>query len=176
MERKIRNMPPIEDVKPSTRVYFLNNDLVRIVHINKSDNIITVYNTNQDKTQTMLLSDFKKHRKRAYRTKDCATLLSLSAVQLNRHIRSGFVHPPKTPTLGGERKFHHLSYYSEDDLFILRDSLSQVHRGRPRKDGRITNYGIPTERELRSRLGDAMMLYAKNKSGEFIPVWEERAL
>ena len=69
-----------------------------------------------------------------------------------------------------------LLFFKEENLFELREILSTVHIGRPRKDGKVTNHKIPTERELRSRIGDAIMLYTKTKSGEYIPVWEERAL
>jgi hypothetical protein len=52
--------------------------------------------------------------------------------------------------------------------------MSHIHSGRPRKDGRITpRKNIPTEKELRSLIGDAIMLYTQNKNGEFIPVWAE---
>jgi hypothetical protein len=30
-----------------------------------------------------------------------------------------------------------------------------------------------TEQELRGKMGDALMLYAKTKDGRFIPVWQE---
>jgi hypothetical protein len=65
-------------------------------------------------------------------------------------------------------------YFSEDDLFKIREGMASVHSGRPRKDGRVTpRKDIPNEKELRSLIGKDIMLYTQNKDGEFIPVWAE---
>jgi hypothetical protein len=67
-----------------------------------------------------------------------------------------------------------MSYFSEDDLFKIREGMASVHSGRPRKDGRVTpRKDIPNEKELRSLIGKDIMLYTQNKDGEFIPVWAE---
>jgi hypothetical protein len=67
-----------------------------------------------------------------------------------------------------------MSYFSEDDLFTIRSVLATIHKGRPRKDGRITpRRDLPTEKELRSLIGDSIMLYTKTEDGRFIPVWQE---
>jgi hypothetical protein len=86
----------------------------------------------------------------------------------------GIVPPPTGTVKGGKRMFQKLSYYSEDDIFTIRESIAKIHKGRPRKDGRTTaNKDVPTERELRSLLGDAIMLYTKTEDGRFIPIWAE---
>jgi hypothetical protein len=41
-------------------------------------------------------------------------------------------------------------------------------------DGKVTNNSLPSEQELRSRMGDAIMLYTKTQDGQFIPVWAEQ--
>ena len=53
-------------VKPSAKLFFINKDLVRVLASNRGQNIIYLFNLTKDKEQSMLLSDFKKHRKRAY--------------------------------------------------------------------------------------------------------------
>ena len=161
-------------VKPSNVIFFLNKDLVKVLHTNKANNICTFYNYNKDKEQTMLLSDFRKHRKRAFTVINTTRIFNRSRMQFERMMNLEIIPLPTGASQGGKRKFRVMSYYSEDDLFIIRDAMSKIHIGRPRKDGRITpRKDVPTERDLRSLIGDAIMLYTQNKNGEFIPVWTE---
>jgi hypothetical protein len=160
--------------KPSSRIFFLNNELVRLLHSSRAQNICSLYNFNQDKTQNMLYNDFKKYRKKAYSISNTLRIFKRSRMQLERWIKNGIVPPPTGATIGGKRVFQKLSYYSEDDLFIIREALASIHTGRPRKDGRITSRkDVPSEKDLRSMLGDAIMLYTKTEDGRFIPVWAE---
>ena len=167
-----KNWQPI--VKPSNVIFFLNNELVKLIHSNKANNICILYNYITDKEQSMLYSDFKKHRKKAYTVKNTLMIFRRSRVHLERLITKGIVMPPTGATVGGKRQWRSMSYYSEDDLFKIRDGLASIHSGRPRKDGKVTpRKDVLTERELRSLIGEAIMLYTKNKDGEFIPVWAE---
>lgn len=159
--------------RPSNTIFFINNKLVRIIRKNKSENIIEYYNITDGKNQIMLYSDFKKHKKRAYTVVDTARLLNRAMVHFRRYIDSGKIPPPIGANLGGIRKFQTKSYYSEDQIFEIRSILAKIHRGRPRKDKGITNNSTPSEQELRSIMGDAIMLYTKTQDGQFIPVWAE---
>lgn len=163
-----------QPIKPSATIFFLNKEIVRIIHTNKANNICVLYNFIKDKEQSMLYSDFKKHRKRAYTVKNTLKIFGRSRIQLERWIKKGLVAPPTGAVPGGKRVFGEYAYYSEEDIFTIRDVLATIHKGRPRKDGRVTpRFDVPTEKDLRSLLGDAIMLYTKTKSGEFIPVWTE---
>lgn len=159
-------------VKPQRKTFFINNDLVRVLHINRAQNFVKLYNISQDKDQSMLYTDFLKYRKRAYMKRDVARLLDRSMPQLNRYIYGDFIEKPTGSAPGGRRAWHHKSYYSEDDVFKIREMMSNIHRGRPRSDGLITN-SVISEQELRVRMGDAIMLYTKNADGEMVPIWSE---
>lgn len=161
------------EVKPSKTIFFLNKDLFRYITSNRGQNIVYLYNITQDKPQSMLLSDFKKHRKRAYTVVDTARLLDRGPAQIYRYINEGLISPPMGVQPNGERMFTKKSYYSEDDIFEIREAMSKIHHGRPRKDGKICN-NVLTEQELRAKMGDALMLYTRTKDGEFIPVWSEQ--
>jgi len=163
-----------QNIKASNKIFFLNSELVRLVHFNRANDICNIYNFKKDKEQTMLYSDFKKHRKRAYSIKNTLLVFNRSRIQLERWIKKGLVPPPIGATIDGKRTFREMSYYSEDDLFTIRSVLATIHRGRPRKDGKIKpTKDVITEKELRSLIGDGIMLYTKTKSGEFIPIWAE---
>jgi hypothetical protein len=165
---------PLNPPKPSSVIFFVSGDLVRLIHSNRAMNICSLYNFIQDKEQTMLLTDFKKHRRRAYSVINTLKIFKRSRMQLERWIEKGLVPPPTGAVKGGKRVFRKLSYYSEDDIFTIRENIARIHKGRPRKDGRITTAkDVPTERDLRSLMGDAIMLYTKNKDGKYIPIWQE---
>jgi hypothetical protein len=159
-------------VKPHKKVFFLNSDLIRVVHINKSQNFVKIYNISQDKFQSLLWTDFLKHRKRAYTKKQTCELLNRKMVQLDKYIYRGMIEPPTGAAPGGKRAWHYMSYYSEDDIFKIREYMSTIHRGRPRRDGLVTN-SVISEQELKIRMGDGIMLYTKNSSGEIVPIWSE---
>jgi hypothetical protein len=166
--------PSIESVKPSNTIFFLNREMVRLIHFNRANDVCEFYNFIKDKNQTMLYSDFKKHRKRAYTVKNSLKIFNRSRPQFERWIARGLVEPPIGAISGGKRIFGVMAYYSEEDLFTIRSVLATIHVGRPRKDGRINAAkDVPTEKELRSLLGDAIMLYTRTKDGEYIPVWAE---
>jgi hypothetical protein len=165
---------PLNTPGPSKVIFFINGDLVRVLHSNRAINICSLYNFTKDKEQSMLLTDFKKHRKRAYSISNTLRIFKRSRMQLERWIKDGIIPPPTGATKDGVRVFRKLSYYSEEDLFAIRDGISKIHRGRPRKDSRITSgKDVPSEKDLRSLLGDAIMLYTKTKDGKFVPVWQE---
>lgn len=159
-------------VKPSAKIFFVNGQLVRYITSNRGANIVYLYNISEQKDQVMLLSDFKKHRKRAYTITDVGNLLNRTRMQINRYVRDGLIDPPTACTDDGIRRFQYMSYFSEDDVFKIREAMATLHRGRPRKDGRITN-SVLTERELRAKMGDVLMLYTRTKDGRFVPVWAE---
>lgn len=159
-------------IKPSAKLFFINKDLIRVLSSNRGQNIIYMFNLTKNKEQSMLLSDFKKHKKRAYTVIDTCRLLNKSPSQIRLHIRNGFIDPPTGVLADGERSYTRKSYYSEDQIFAIRDALSTIHIGRPRKDGKVSN-SMLTEQELRARMGDALVLYTRTKDGNFIPVWAE---
>jgi len=123
---------PQDKINPCKKIFFLNGDLVKVFHINKSSNIVNFYNVTQGKEQSMLYSDFKKHRKRAYTIANTARLLNRSRVQFQRIIANGLIPAPIGDSIGGERGFQINAYYSEDHVFEIREIMTTVHGGRPR--------------------------------------------
>lgn len=160
-------------IKPSGSVFFVDRTIYRIITRNRASNIVYLYNIIEDKNQTMLLSDFKKHSKRAYSVSNTARILEVKKQSLYRYIEQGLINPPIGAAINGERKFRQYSYFSEDDLFKIRNVMASIHRGRPRADGIVTNNKVLTEQQLRAKMGDALTLYTKTKDGRFVPVWAE---
>jgi hypothetical protein len=155
------------------RVWFLNEDLVRTYHFNRSNGIMSVYNINKDRIESCLISDFKRNRERAYGVKQTAELVNRHQKYLPALMKSGLIPYPTGASKDGVRGWQIRSYYSESQVHEIRDILAAQNIGRPRKDGLINNSSTPTKQELTRRMGDGILTYTKTEDGAFIPLWTE---
>ena len=157
----------------SKKVWFLNGDLVRVHHLNRSNNIMSVYNINKDQIESCLVSDFKRNRERAYTVGETADLVNRHKKYMPQLVKRGVIPPPRGSQKGGATAWQVRSYYSESQVRELRDILASYHSGRARKDKLITNNMTPSKQELTRRMGDGILTYTKTEDGRFIPVWSE---
>jgi hypothetical protein len=155
------------------KVWFLNGDLVRIHHLNRSNGIVSVYNINQGRLESCLLGDFKKNREKAYTVNETAQLVNRHRKYLPLLMKKGVIPLPTGSSLNKERGWQIRSYYSQSQVHDIRDILATYSFGRPRKDGLINNDVTPTRQELTRRMGEGILTYTRNANGEFIPVWSE---
>jgi hypothetical protein len=165
------NQEPV--INGKKKVWFLNGDLVRPHHFNRSAGIVTLYNIIKDRMETCLISDFKKTRERAYTVGETAALVNRHKKYMPSLIKRGVIPPPTGSSKDGKTGWQIRSYYSESQVREIRDILASIHIGQPRKDGLITNNSTPNRQELTRRMGDGILTYTRNADGEFIPVWSE---
>lgn len=162
------------DIIPGNKkVWFLNGDLVRIHHLNKSNGIMSVYNIIQDRIESCLIADFKKNRERAYTVGQTAELVNRHKKYMPSLMKRGVIPFPTGSQKGGETGWQVRSYYSESQVREIRDILASYHMGRPRKDKLITNSITPSSQELTRKMGDGMLTYTRTEDGRFIPIWSE---
>ena len=167
---KYNSLPVIPGNK---KVWFLNGDLVRVHHLNKSNGIMSVYNIIQDRIESCLISDFKKNRERAFTVGETADLVNRHKKYLPDLMKRGIIPEPTGSQKGGARGWQVRSYYSESQVRDIRDILASYHIGRPRLDKLITNDITPTKQELTRRMGDGILTYTRTEDGRFIPIWSE---
>jgi hypothetical protein len=160
-------------VPGSKKVWFLNGDLVRIHHLNKSNGIMSVYNINKDQIESCLINDFKKNRQRAYTVGETADLVNRHKKYMPSLMKRGIIPHPTGSQKGGQTGWQVRSYYSESQVQEIRDILATYHIGRPRNDKLITNDITPTKQELTRRMGDGILTYTRTEDGRFIPIWSE---
>jgi hypothetical protein len=157
----------------SKKVWFLNGDLVRVHHLNRSNGIMSVYNINTGNLESCLIGDFKKNRERAYTVNETAQLINRHRKYIPMLIKRGTIPPPTGSSLNKERGWQIRSYYSENQVREIRDILATYSIGRPRQDGLINNDITPTKQELTRRMGDGILTYTQTSDGRFIPIWSE---
>lgn len=171
MDREAYNNAPV--IPGSKKVWFLNGDLVRVHHMNRSNGIMSVYNIIQDRIESCLVTDFKRNRKKAYTVGETATLVNRHKKYLPNLMKRGVIPYPTGSQKGGATGWQVRSYYSELQVHEIRDILATYHIGQPRKDKLITNDITPTKQELTRRMGDGILTYTRTEDGRFIPVWNE---
>jgi hypothetical protein len=158
---------------PHRRIWFLDDDLVRVTHVSRSQGMVTLFNCTKDCNMVTTMVEFKRKRKRAFTIMETSKLLNYHRKSIPRLVKSGILPKPTGELPGGKTAFHYLSYYNEDQIWEARKLLSQTHIGRPRKDGKVTNNRVPTEQELRYAMGEGLIYYVKDETGKFIPVFSE---
>jgi hypothetical protein len=169
--REEYNNAPV--IPGNKKVWFLNGDLVRIYHLNRSNGIMSVYNIIKDQIESCLISDFKKNRERAYTVGETADLVNRHKKYMPSLVERGVIPEPTGSQKGGARGWQVRSYYSESQVRAIRDILASYHMGRPRKDKLITNDITPSVQELTRRMGDGILTYTRTPDGQYIPIWSE---
>ena len=170
-DRDAYNNAPV--IPGSKKVWFLDGDLVRSYHLNRSNSIMSVYNINKDQIESCLLGDFKKKRLRAYTVTETAVLVNRHKKHLSRLISEQKIPAPTGASKDKVRGWQIRSYYSESQVHEIRDILATHNMGRPRKDGLINNNSTPTKQELTRRMGDGILTYTRTEDGRFVPIWSE---
>ena len=160
-------------IKGSKKLWFLNQDLVRLYHSSRSTGMVTFYNITKDRHETCLRTDFRRNRQRAYTVAETAKLVNRHRKYMPRLIKRGIIPPPVGSSIDGKTGFQIRAYYSEDQVKEICAILATIHIGQPRKDKLITNNMTPTSQELTRRMGDGILTYTKTEDGRFIPVWSE---
>lgn len=153
--------------------FYLNGKLHKNLHVNRGTDIVETWNYTDGKIAKYNYTDTLKKCKPAFPMRRACQLLNRKRLALEKAILEGaFEAPQATYTLDGERRM--IQYmWSEDDIFAAHEYFSSVHYGRPRKDGRVTPYPIPTARELRAMMDDEEVLYVQD-GDTFIPTWKAK--
>jgi hypothetical protein len=159
--------------------FFINGEFHELVNVNRAAGMIRAYNFSTEKVVTYSIADYKKFRQQAYTIGNVSKFVSRDITSIWKAVDRGdvtrpFMLPVKKDA--GKGKFAvgraGLYYFSEDNIYEIRDYFAGVHKGRPRKDGSVTSYNIPSVEELDALLGKRQMVYVQDKNGNFIPIWK----
>lgn len=159
--------------------FFINGQFHEVVNMNRAAGVMRAYNFIENKITTYSIADYKKFRQQAYTIGNVSKLIERDITSIWKAIDRGDVSRPYMLPMtsdAGKGKFaagrSGVYYFSEDNIYEIRDYFANVHKGRPRADGQITSYKIPTVEELDALLGKREMIYVKNKDGEYVPIWK----
>lgn len=153
------------------RYLYLNDELHRVLHINRSTDTVIMWCYPQSKRVAYTYSDVKARMQRAFTSAEVTEMLQRNWAILWRAIKAGDIETPQS-TLGEPGHNRRRYFWSEKDIMAMHKVLSERHRGRPRRDGLIIPQAMPSENELRAMIRHDAILYVKTEDGEFVPTWQ----
>lgn len=155
------------------RYFYLNGDLHKVLRVNRPQDFVEAWNYREGKVMGYVWSDVKKRMEKAMTMIEVGKLVNRHRVQIQNYILAGLIEAPQRQYTLDERRKPGKYMFSETDVMKLHEYLLTVHRGRPRKDGRITASHLPTRSELAALMKHDIMTYVKVGDGEFVPAWKE---
>jgi hypothetical protein len=161
--------------KPVEKIlyFYLDGKLYKALHKNRAEDLLIVWDYEQEKRIAFSLSQVQKNKKTAYSVSQAAKMMNRSVDTIKRHWRAGEIRKPyQTYSLDGQHRPNKY-FFSEDNIREMHEFFKTVHRGRPRNDGLITNSDTPSAAELEALMRNEKVLYTKNDQGEYVPVWKQ---
>lgn len=166
--------PTREVPKRKFRYFYIDGRLHKVLHVNRPEDIVNAWDYPERKRKTYIWSDVQRRMQQAFTISEVAKIVGRHRLIIDHYIRDGHIPAPQR-IYSIDGKFTPGKYmFSEDDVLKLHDFMLTVHRGRPRKDGLITNAAMPSRSELRAIIKSRVLLYIKNEDGEYVPVWKEQ--
>ena len=160
--------------KSSTRLryFYLNGELHKTLRRSRAEDLVVAWNYLKGKRVAYSLTDVNKNKQHAYPISQVSKILEKHEDTIKLHLYAGRINfPQQSYSLNGN-KTPGKYFWSEDDVRKMHDFFKTVHRGRPRKDGKITPGNMPSRAELEAIINQEQVLYVKNNEGDFIPVWK----
>ena len=160
-------------VRKKPRYLYVNGDLHKVLRVNRSEDLLYAWNYPKGKRVAYVWSETQKTMQRAFSVTEVAALFGRNPFVIKQYILDGEIKQvQKTYTLD-ERRNPGKYFFSEDDIRMLWEFLSGRNLGRPRKDGELVQYPLPSKAELEAMLKHETILYMKDASGDFMPVWKQ---
>ena len=158
--------------KKRLNLFFLNGKLHKNLRITRAEDTIETWCYPDSRRVAYTYSDVKRTMEPAYSTKEVAQMLGKHPDTIKHAVEAGGVEEPAIMYTLTTKKHKHAWRWSEKDIMELHSYMLSIHRGRPRKDGRITPQKLPTARELRAMIRQEQILYVRNPDGTFVPTWK----
>lgn len=156
--------------------FYVDGKLYRVIKSDRPNDLMRAWSYSDNCLVNFVWSDVKRKMQQAFNTSEVARLLNRTKKNIFEHLHAGAINPPyKIGVQKSETKIHEFGQYkwSEDDVLALHEHYLTVGAGRPRKDGMLTAaVRIPTRLELIAMMKQNQMVYIKNSSGEFVPIFD----
>lgn len=154
------------------RYFYLNNRLHKVLRRSRAEDLIVAWDYQEGKRVAYSLADVNKNKQHAYPMSQVVKIIGKHEDTIKLQMYKGNLkYPQQAYSLNGN-KTPGKYFWSEDDIRAMHDFFKTVHRGRPRKDGRITPGDMPSRAEIEANIRQDNILYVKNEDGTFVPVWK----
>lgn len=152
------------------KLFFLNNKLYKSIKEIKSEDYVRVYDFEQECMGVLSLSYTRRNLSKAFLIEDVSKLLRIPVTKIKSLIDRNIVSYPSGRAYNQKTKRPLQWYWSEQDVFDLRDVLYDM-APKDKNGDLYANVKLVGKAELRAAiLGDAGY-FVKSQDGELIKVW-----
>jgi hypothetical protein len=154
------------------RYFFVEGIFYRLEQVDRYRNLASAIRYDTGDRVSFVWSDLKKSAGRAYSTYRVGQILNCKRNIIKRLEKECGIKPIKvqkndTDWRGGK------CYFSEQQVLDMWEIMVNTHHGAPRKDGAITQrQGLPTKTEVIAKMHGNEILYYKDDSGNFVPLFK----
>lgn len=155
----------------SDKEFFLDGKMYKTLRVDRSKDELVAWEFDTRKRVHLSNSYVQQNKEKTYNIHEVSEMLNRSKqyiwnLQYNGEIPCREYRTIATNRLYGLR-------WSPSDIMEAWEYFSQRHYGRPRKDGAVIPYKLPSKAEMRAMLNQETILYYKDeKTGEFKPTWK----
>jgi len=152
------------------REFFLDEKLYKVLRIDRVNDEILCWDFESRKRVVLSYSYVRDYHEKAYNIHEVSELLNRNAVYLRNLLWNKKIPAVEFRVIETNRLFGHR--WSPKMIMDLWEYFAHQHKGRPRKDGKITPMRLPSKAELKAMLSHEVVLYYKDTNGEFKPTWK----
>lgn len=127
---------------------FMAGDLCKVLHISPAHDQIVFYNFNDNSEKIGSLQGALLIAQPALKIGEVGKMLDRKPDTIRKWEQKEWIPEARQWDIGIDGKKKIVRFYSPKDVETIRDLVSSVHQGRPRKDKRVTN-SLPSEGNLK---------------------------
>lgn len=154
------------------KLRFVDGKLYKIIKEERAAGLVKMYDYKEDKIVIMLRSDVFKKGQLTFNKWEVCDLLDISINTLEKWQKR-YDLPRATPLSRGEIGLRIHSYFSEDDIFEIRERMAMIAALTKWNTNKVASK-LLTEEELATKMGRRLGVYIKDSNGEFIPIWQAK--
>lgn len=130
------------------KYYFMAGELCKILHISPAHDQVAYYNYDKNKQQIASLQGALLVAQPALKIGEVGKMLDRKPDTIRKWEKKDWIPTARQWNIGTGEKKKIVRFYDPKDVETIRDLVSSVHQGRPRKDKRVTN-SLPSEGNLK---------------------------
>ena len=154
------------------KLRFIDGKLYRIIKEERAAGLVKLYDYKEDKMVIMLRADVLKKGQLTFNKWEVCDLLDIAINTLEKWQQK-YDLPKSTPLSRGEIGLRIHSYYSEDNVFEIRERMAMIAALTKWNTNKVASK-LLTEEELATKMGRRLGVYIKDSDGEFIPIWQAK--
>lgn len=152
------------------RYFYINGKLHKMLRLTRARDEAVAWCFSEHKTRIYQWSDVRKRASRGFTIGEVSDMIMRTPRMIQYYVEWGLLEKPEC-TYSLQTGNAGLWIFSEEDVYKIRDIAAGMTKGRPRADGIINPRDTLSKQELTALMKYDMVLYAKNKDGEFVPLY-----